>query len=309
MGKSESDPSEPSGTKTAPIIIQFENSSFNAGIILNETNYDIWCQMMEMHIAEKEKLYFIRGITASPTEKDALSKAFYDGADELQVFTLNQRVFSAKQDGRTLSIYYGELIEIFGELDHRNKVSIECEKDVELYRKFIERQRVHIFLAGLDCEFDQIRGDILRKDPIPELEECYSLVRRESVRLATMKEELVKPETSALVSRNRSTQHKSNPNQQDRTGSNHYKSTASANKSTYRCAHCDQSGHTKSRCFELVGYPDWWDHNRDPRKKNSHKNSTSAVVESKAEQDIEEKGPALVATAGHPNKADDWLWC
>ncbi|KAL1308521.1 uncharacterized protein [Arachis hypogaea] len=351
MGKSESDPSEPSGTKTAPIIIQSENSSFNAGIVLNETNYDVWCQMMEMHIAEKEKLSFIRGKTAPPTEKDAsydkwytdnqrvkrwllmsmspeimkryirlptareiwkaLSKAFYDGADELQVFTLNQRAFSAKQDGRTLSIYYGELIEIFGELDHRNKVSMECEKDVELYRKSIERQRVHIFLAGLDCEFDHIRGDILRKDPIPELEECYSLVRRESVRLATMKGEPEKPEASALVSRNRSTQHKSNwyPNQQDRTGSNHFKSTASANKSTYRCAHCDQSGHTKSRCFELVGYPDWWDHNRDPRKKNSHKNSTSAVVESKAEQDIEKKGSALVATAGHPNKADDWLWC
>ncbi|XLR01631.1 hypothetical protein S83_067829 [Arachis hypogaea] len=176
---------------------------------------------------------------------------------------------------------------------------MECEKDVELYRKSIERQRVHIFLAGLDCEFDQIRGDILRKDPIPELEECYSLVHRESVRLATMKGEPEKPEASALVSRNRSTQHKSNPNQLDRTGSNYFKSTASANRSTYRCAHCDQSGHTKSHCFELVGYPDWWNHNRDPRKKNSHKNSTSGVVESKAEQDIEEKGPALIATAGN----------
>ncbi|XLU47867.1 hypothetical protein S245_042681 [Arachis hypogaea] len=133
---------------------------------------------------------------------------------------------------------------------------MESEKDVELYRKSIERQRVHIFLVGLDCEFDQIRGDILRKDPIPDLEECYSLVRREFVWLATMKGEPEKPEASALVSRSRSTQHKSNPNQQDRTGSNHFKSTDSANKSTYRCAHCDQSGHTKSHCFELVGYPD-----------------------------------------------------
>ncbi|XLR66650.1 hypothetical protein S83_017322, partial [Arachis hypogaea] len=102
--------------------------------------------------------------------------------------------------------------------------------------------------------------------PITELEECYSMVRRESMWLATMKGEPEKPEASAL---------------QDRTGSNYFKSTTNANKSTYRCTHCDQSGHTKSRCFELVGYPDWWDHNRDPRKKNSHKNSTSAVVESK----------------------------
>jgi len=33
----------------------------------------------------------------------ALSKAFYDGSDELQVFTLNQKAFTAKQSGRSLS--------------------------------------------------------------------------------------------------------------------------------------------------------------------------------------------------------------
>ena len=92
--------------------------------------------MLEMQIAEKEKLSFIRGTSLPPKEKDedykkwysdnqkvkiwllmsmsleimkqhnhlptardiwkALSKAFYDGADELQVFTLKQRAFSAK---------------------------------------------------------------------------------------------------------------------------------------------------------------------------------------------------------------------
>ena len=60
-----------------------------------------------------------------PTTRDiwkALSKAFYDGAGELQVFTLNQRAFSAKQNGRPLYIYYGELTEIFSELDHHDKV-------------------------------------------------------------------------------------------------------------------------------------------------------------------------------------------
>ena len=33
----------------------------------------------------------------------ALSKAFYDGSDELQVFTLNQRAFTIKQSGKYLS--------------------------------------------------------------------------------------------------------------------------------------------------------------------------------------------------------------
>ena len=38
-----------------PIIIQSKNSSFNARIILNETNYDVWSQIIEMHIAEKRE--------------------------------------------------------------------------------------------------------------------------------------------------------------------------------------------------------------------------------------------------------------
>ena len=57
-------------TKSAPIIIQSEGSSFNAGIVLNETNYDLWSQTMEMHIAKKEKLSFIRGNSQPPTDKD-----------------------------------------------------------------------------------------------------------------------------------------------------------------------------------------------------------------------------------------------
>ena len=59
---------------------------------------------------------------------------------------------------------------------------MESPNDVESYRKSIQRLRVHIFLAGLDNELEQIRGEILRKDPVPELEEVYALVRRESLR-------------------------------------------------------------------------------------------------------------------------------
>ena len=41
----------------------------NAGIILKETNYDMWSQIMDMHIAEKEKYSFIHDESKPPTEK------------------------------------------------------------------------------------------------------------------------------------------------------------------------------------------------------------------------------------------------
>lgn len=65
-------------------------------------------------------------------------KGFYDGADELQVFTLNQKAFSPKQNDKYLFSYYGELIEIFNELDHPDKTIMENEKDVTSYCKCIQ---------------------------------------------------------------------------------------------------------------------------------------------------------------------------
>ena len=58
---------EASGSKSASIIVQSEGT-FNAGIVLTESNYDIWSQLMEMHIAEREKLSYIRGKIEPPAE-------------------------------------------------------------------------------------------------------------------------------------------------------------------------------------------------------------------------------------------------
>ncbi|XP_068663086.1 uncharacterized protein [Aristolochia californica] len=96
---------------------------------------------------------------------NALEKTFYDGSDESQLFSLNQRVFSTKQTGRPLSTYYGDLVEIFQELDHRDRIIMKDPDDVITYRKSVERLRIHIFLNGLDAEFEQVRGENSQKRP------------------------------------------------------------------------------------------------------------------------------------------------
>ena len=168
----------------------------------------------------------------------ALSKAFYDGSDELQVFSLNQKAFTAKQNGKSLSEYYGELVEIFRELDHQDKVVMKDPDDGTAYQKSIERLRVHIFLAGLDNDFELVHGEILRKEPVPGLEECYSLIRREAVRRMTLNVEIGNTEAIVMMTRNQP------------------KTTKGTEKSKYKCTYCDQTRHTKERCYELVGYPE-----------------------------------------------------
>ena len=199
------------------IHIQSENSGFHAGVVLTEVNYDVWSQILEMQITGREKLKSIMGKTEPPKETDAtyakwyaenqkvkgclltsmspkimkrylrlhtareiwsaLAKAFDDGSNETQLFALNQRAFTTKQAGRPLSTYYGDLFEIFQELDYRDKVIMKDPDDIVTYKKFVAWLRVHIFLSGLDAEFEQIRGEALRKDPSMDLDDTYAYVR------------------------------------------------------------------------------------------------------------------------------------
>ena len=51
-----------------------------------------------------------------------------------------------------------------------------------------------------------------------------------------------------------------------------------------------------------MGYPEWWDHKRDPRKRNSKKTSIVAVVETKTDDDVAGNVSALVTAASNGGK-------
>ncbi|XP_022872304.1 uncharacterized protein LOC111391338 [Olea europaea var. sylvestris] len=190
-----------SSSITPVIHVQSENSGFTAGVVLTETNYDVWSQVLEMQIARREKLDYIMGKAPVPEPTDpnyskwyvenqkvkgwllasmspeimkrylrlrtareiwtALAKVFYDGSDESQNFSLNQRAFSTKQ-------------------------------------KSIKRLRVHIFLNGLDAKFESLRGEILRKDPALDLEETYACVHHAAAHRQTILGETVFSEPFAM---------------------------------------------------------------------------------------------------------------
>ena len=117
-----------------------------------------------------------------------------------------------------------------------------------------------------------------------------------------MNGQLENSKASAMVTRNYSNQNWSPQHQQDQKMPIHSKTANGGDKSSYKCTHCDQIGHTKSRCYELVGYPEWWDHSRDSRNKNSKKASTATIVETEIEDDSGEKSLALAATTSNGGK-------
>ena len=112
-----------------------------------------------------------------------------------------------------------------------------------------------------------------------------------------LKRESDNPETLTMVAQHRSTLY-----WQDQSKTNLPKTTFSVDKSNLKCTHCNKTGYTKIRCFRLVGYLEWWDHNRDQQKKDSKKTSTVAIIEIKMEDNVAEKDSTLVAAMDNGGK-------
>ena len=67
--------------------------------------------------------------------------------------------------------------------------------------------------------------------------------------------------------------------------------------SGFMCSHCGETGHSKQRCYEIIGYPEWWDFTKKPRKKIAGK----AMVTS---TQVDQSPPTInVAQPGDVSKA------
>ncbi|KAB5564435.1 hypothetical protein DKX38_004489 [Salix brachista] len=135
------------------------------------------------------------------------------------------------------------------EIDKRRPNKMICAADLKTRREEIQKDRTYDFLAGLDEGFDPVRGDLLRMKPIPGIEQCFNIVRREAQRQATMlgTRNIGEGSSIAMISKT--------------TASSNFRilqATEEAEKDKLHCSHCNGRRHTKDTCFEIHGYPDWF---------------------------------------------------
>lgn len=124
-----------------------------------------------------------------------MDKTFYDGTDETQLFELNWRSFNTRQNGHARPTYYNELVRIFKEIDTFFTTQEDIVEGTLSENKTMSRFRVHIFLAGLDLDFNQARSEVLRKDPPLSLESCYAYVHKDQTQWQTMEEPKLEPDS------------------------------------------------------------------------------------------------------------------
>ncbi|KAB2621081.1 hypothetical protein D8674_037660 [Pyrus ussuriensis x Pyrus communis] len=135
---------------------------------------------------------------------------------------------------------------------------MECVGDLKTLRKEIQLDRVYAFLARLDDIFDKVHSDVLRSQPLPSVEEVFSVVRREAQRHATMMDSNGVGNqrgvfSVAMVSRppsgNRTFKPSSSTTSQPFTREN---------KDDLKCTFCRQTRHTEDTCFQKHGVLDWF---------------------------------------------------
>lgn len=99
---------------------------------------------------------------------------------------------------------------------------------------------LHHFLIGLDKPYEADRAQLLAQTPLPDVDEAYQRVIN-TERLRRDKEGRGNVMTFKVESREK---------------------TRYDDKIDRFCNHCKRLGHDEHTCYQLHGFPEWWDHNR-----------------------------------------------
>ncbi|KAF5462800.1 hypothetical protein F2P56_018777 [Juglans regia] len=229
---------EPKPTHSEPYFVQITN------IRLNEANFLRWPQSVRMYIRGRGKIGYLTGETKEPEKIDPsyaiwdaensmvmawlvnamdeeisanymcylTTKELWDNVSQMysdlgnysQIYELQQKISNTHQGEGSVTRYFNVLKGFWQDLDLFNDYEWKNSDNCNHNKKMVENARIFKFLAGLNDEFDEVRGRILGRQPLPPLGEVFSEVRREdclwNVLMKKKEDETV--ENSALVAAN-----------------------------------------------------------------------------------------------------------
>ena len=117
-----------------------------------------------------------------------VSQMYSDLGNQSQIYELTLQLGEIQQAKDSITKYFNCLKRIWQDLDLFNKYKWKSPEDCKHYHKMVDVSRVFKFLAGLNVEFDEVRGWILGRNPIPPIGEVFAKVRREESRRQVMLE-------------------------------------------------------------------------------------------------------------------------
>lgn len=267
------------------------NSNDNTGqvltpILLNGTNYERWSKLMLNALRTKRKVGFLNGSLKRPagdgedaerwdmvnsmiigwiyssvepklrssislvedvSEMWASIKNRFSVSDGTREHQLQSDLTSCKQDGQTVEEYYGRLTILWDDIADIDKGFTCCcgsssSYSMKKYKKKQDGIQIHQFLMGLDNQrFGTIRSNLIARLHDLNLESVYSQIVQEERHIQATREPQEKGVVGFSVS-----------------------AAGAFKPQTSTCSHCGKTGHEKSQCYKIVGYPEWWNEPSNP---------------------------------------------
>lgn len=153
---------------------------------------------------------------------------------------MRRKIWKSTQGTRSVTEFWLELVALWQELDLMTEETWDSPHDASRNKQNIENERVLLFLAGLNPEFDDVRGRILSAQVLPPTRAIYAEILREESRHEVMLPVSQSPasaDSAVFVSQ----------------GTN-YSSTSGK----VTCDHRKKVGHTKDKCWAIYGKPADW---------------------------------------------------
>ena len=76
--------------------------------------------------------------------------------DAAQIY--NTRILTTKQGNHSIIKFSNILQNLWQELDHYQCIEMKCSEDAAILKRFVEKDRIYTFLAGLNAEFDAVKS-------------------------------------------------------------------------------------------------------------------------------------------------------
>ena len=275
-------------------------------IRLNGDNFLRWYQSVKMYMRGRGKMGYLNGEKKAPAEADPTydtwdaensmvmawlvnsmeedissnymcyptAKELWDNVIEMysdlenhsQVFELNLKLGEIKQGEDSVTKYFNSLKRIWQDLDLFDTYEWKSVEDGKHHKKTIEKTQIYKFLAGLTVEFDEVRGRIIGRQPLPSIGEVFSEVRREESRRSVMLGKRVVGTTiegSAFAvggGYNKNTPHLPKPDEKPRVW----------------CDFCNKPRHTRETCWRIHGKPANWKSKAERNSRNPTANEVEA---------------------------------
>lgn len=178
----------------------------------------------------------------------ALEKQFAGKSNKMQATRIVEELTHLKQGTKSVTEYAGELKRLYRDLHYYHLFEPVDKKDLAIHHKWFESIVAKLFLDGLNQELNLRRQLIFSEAEWPSLDDIISSVLEEETRIAQPKENVVSlgDDRAAL-------------SMQSRRASKFF---SKVDKGKLFCDYCKKKGHTKEACFDLNGYPPWWEKGR-----------------------------------------------